>query len=922
MPFNNPFPGNASAFGPQPAGGNPFPFDAYSAQNNQNSTNMLMQWAALSDPRAMAAARMAGRTFTQGRPGFNNMNVNDFLNNTTEGRSIRAMAANGAALGVFGGGSVGQMAFGAQQMAGSSGFRMDVTGRPAGQQFYGSGYVTNMVAQQMISRVRDSFINPVTGVAEANARGMNQTDMGNMMQSLASRGMFQGMNIGTLHQINPGDTAQRDKIVKMLQDQNLTADADAVAKMDIGRGGSQFVLNSDTFNKVKRTMESTAAMLSDFRDIFGKDMPVGELINQAEKLTGMSFGTAGTPDAARAKLMDLKTKGQTFGMSVQQMVDLDQNLQYGVSSLMASKFGGKPSDYSGVAAKMTGNMMESGIVNRHERDAALVSSRASGKFVQDISTEDIMALQGQGMVNILGENSTAVEAMYAAEKFGNFADVKSEIHSLIGEMGNASTPAQQAAINKRLRDIMSSKGMQSGKLIEAHGGNPMELMKQLGQGSNQMLIDMASSNDQSRMLNSFAALGESTGFFTRYKGTGVTAGLMHSLMGSLGTESMDQLIELTSSGASKEKLLEFFKGKEAFLSPGDTAAGMADLISERMGKDSGFGSQLGEYVNLARNDRTMANQTSREAAKNSQRMQRSRFYMSRMFGNDAIYGGGAMEAAWRGLTGDGQVTDSAVLSYMKSQTPGALSSYSMNDDGSGLSVNAEQAASLDAQLGGALSSALGVSGAELAKVLGTDAGASALQNALSSTNRVWGYSEKDGKKSITIAGSKEAEASRGVMTDMNRALTAMRLSGEVTDQASEEAARKRLEELAANGSDGLRSRLEEAKKNNVFTTGNAEGIDALVGKAMAWGPGSEQFKAIQAQYADDPNSVIQGLDSRIKHYQAEAENRWTEGGRNEAKNQVKQLQGLKNNLQGGGDNFLGVLRMKIGDEFNVDLFKE
>jgi hypothetical protein len=922
MPFNNPFPGNSSAFGPQAAGGNPTPFDAYSAQNSQQSTNMLMQWAALTDPRAMAAARMAGRTFTQGRPGFNNMSVDDFLKNTTEGRMIRSQAANGASLGVFGGGSVGQMAFGAQQMAGSSGFRMDIAGRPAGQQFYGSGYTTNMVSQQMISRVRDSFINPVTGLSEANAKGMNQTDMGNMMQSLASRGMFQGMNIGTLHQINPGDTNQRDKVAKMLQDQNLTADAEQVSKMDMGKGGSQFVLNKDTFNKVKRTMENTAAMLSDFRDIFGKDMPVGELINQAEKLTGMSFGTAGTPEAARAKLTDLKTKGQTFGMNVQQMVELDQNLQYGVSSLMATKFGGKPSDYASVAAKMTGNMMESGIVNTAERKAALVSSRESGKFVQDISTDDIMALQGQGMVNILGENGTAIEAMFAAEKFGNFADVKSQIHSLIGEMGSASTPKQQAAINKKLKDIMVSKGMDPGKLIEAHGGNPMELMKQLGHGSNNMLVDMASSNDQSRMLNSFTAVGESTGFFTRNKGSGITAVLMNDLMGSLGVESMDKLIEMTGNGASREDLLKFFKEKEGYLAPGKTAEDMADTISERMSGNPNFSSQLGEYTNLVRNDRTMANQTSREASKNSKRMQRSRFYMGRAFGSDAIYGGSAMDAAWRGITGDGEVTDSAILDYMRSQTPGALSEYTMNNDGSGLSINEKQANDLDAQLGGALSSALGASGAELAKVLGTDRGAEALQNALTSTSRTWGYSEKNGKKSITIAGEKEAKAAGGTMTVMNRALTAMRLSGEVTDQASEDAARKKLKDLARNGSDGLQARLEEARQNNVFTSGNAEGIDALVNKATSWGSSSEQYKAIKSQYADDPDSVIKGLDSRIKHYKEEAESRWTEGDRNEAKQQAQRLQGMKQDLQGGDKNFLGVVTMKMGDEFRMNLFEE
>lgn len=920
MASNNPFISNSSAFGPQPSGGNPRPFDAYSAQQNQNGTNMLMQWAALTDPRAVAASRIAGRAFTQGRSGFNNMTTDEFLSNTAEGRAIKSQAANAATMGVFGGGSVGQMAFGAQQMAGSSGFSMNVAGRPAGQQFYGSGFVTNMVSQQMISRVRDSFINPSTGLSEANARGMNQTDMGQMMQSLASRGTFQGMNIGTLHQVNAGDTAKRDALVKDLQSQNLTADADAVANMDMGKGGSQFVLNPETFNKVKRTMESTAAMLSDFRDIFGKDMPVGELINQAERLTGMSYGTAGTPEAARNKLADLKTKGQTFGMNVQQMVGMDQGLQQGAASLMASKFGGKPSDYAGVAAKMTGSMMETGIVNRFERNAAMNKSVGKGQFVRDIGTDEMMALQGQGMINILGENGTAVEAMYAAEKFGNFSDVKSEIGSLIGDMGNASTSEQRAGINKRLRDIMSSKGMSSGKLLASVGGNPMELMSQMSHSSNQRLTDMAAANDQSRMLKSITSLGESTSFFTRNKDSGITGELMYGLVGSLNGESMDSLIEMTGRGASKDELLKFFNSKSEFLTPGNTAESMASVISDRMQGNSKFGSQLAEYVNTIQNDKTMSNLTSREAAKKSKRMQSERFYMGRMFGNDSINGDSTMESVWRGISGDGTVSDNAIMTYLEANDPGALSNYKMKDDGSGLDVTGAEADMLDQQLGGALSSALGLSGKDLASKLGMEDGASALQGALSSTDAKWGYREQDGKKSLKFADKAKAKATGDTMTDMNRAMTALRLSGEVTDQASEDAAREQLEKLALEGKDGIKARLEDAKKNNVFSSGNADGIDSLVNKAATWGVDSEQFKAIKSQYAEDPNSVMKGIDERIAHFKAEAEGAWTAGGKKDATDQVNKLQGVKQTLQANTNGFLGVVTMQMGNELSVNLY--
>jgi len=913
MANQSPFQGNASAFGPQGSGGNPNPYEAYSASMARNGSMNLMQWAAMTDPRTLAAARFAARTFTQSRPGYENIATQDhFLRHTPEGRMITAGMAGLNGMGLFGGGSVGQLAFGAQQMVGNSGFRMNMTGRPIGQQFYGGGYVTDMISSQMISRMRDSFINPMTGLSEGNARGMNQTDIGGAMQAMASRGMFQGLNIGTLHSINPGDNAKRNDLVKQLRQQNLKGDADSLAGMDISKGGAQFVLNPDTFGKVKKTMESTAAMLSDFRDIFGKDMPVAELINQAEKLTGMHFGTMGTPEAARAKLSDLKTKGQAFGMNVNQMVEMDQTLQYGLTSLMASKYGGKPSDYVGSAAKMTGGIMQAGITGSQDRAEAMRIGRDQNRFVRHFAADDIMALHGQGMVSIMGESGTAVEAAFAAEKFGNFADVKGDIGNLLGEYGSAGTPEKRAAIEQKLKAIMQKKGMKAGALLESVGGNPFELMNQMDPANAQKLIDMAASQDQTRMVGNYKALEVASSWKSRYGNTGVNAELVHGLRSSLNPQSMNELMKIAATG-DRDAVLKFMNGKSEFLDPDLKTKVLAGMLG-----NPDFGNQLKEFNSMAENDATLSNQGSKESTKLSKRMQTEKFFLSKMFGGDSINTEGFMEAAWRGLSGDGNVDDAAVLSYMKAQQPGALSQYAMKADASGLDVNAEQAAALDASLGGSLSKSLGtMDHRDLAKILGTESGMAALQAHLDGST--WGVNEIDGKRSLTIADKDKAEASRTTLTDMNRAMVAARLSGAITDPESEARIRKELEGMA---SGDMKTRLEQLKQSNVFTSSNGKGIDSLVSGAAMWGKGSAERQAIDAQFAADPNSVMKGLDDSIARHRKEAEDTGkSDSDRAKAKSEMLNAQNLKKELS-GESKYLGVLTMQVGNEYQMNLFKD
>lgn len=863
----NPSPNNSSAFGPQGVGANSLPFEAMWATQNRNNTMQLMQWAALTDPRAKAAATMAARAFTQERPGYQNMAPDQFLRNTQEGRAMMAGAAGLASSGVFGGGSVGQLAFGAQQMAGNSGFRMNIDGRPAGQQFFGAGQMTNIVAQQMVSKMRDRYINPSTGLPEASARGMDQTDMGQAMQALSNKGMFQGMNAGRLHQINPGDTKKRDAVVNELKSQNLFEEADRVSKMDMSKGGNEFTLDPGTFKKVSSIMDSTAAMMADFRDIFGKQMPVGEIINQAEKLTGMSFGTAGTAEAARAKLANIKTKGQTLGRNVGQMIEDDLGMQMGLAGSMANTFGGKPSDYAGVAAGMTTAITNSSITMKQQRNEALAYSREPGaRFVMDATEDDIKAMQGQGMVSLMQENGIAAAALYASEASPALAEKKEEIQSLVAQLGKTQNTGEQQSIEARLQAIAGNISLQG--IVDAHGGDVGQLLGKTGQSNQNLFNTMTGNMDQSRMINNIQSIDDQF----HYSEKGVTAGLMDDLTSSLDETGMHELTGLLKSGAGKDELGAFFEKNKAYLGD-NTAEGMTNIMMDGVrayGAD--FGTNISAYHGTIKDSKMLINKKNRKSQMEASSKSTDRFFTNRMFGNSAINSEGALDSMWRGITGDGEVTDSSVLEHMRSTNPTGLSEYKMKADGSGMDISEEEAAKLSKQLGVKISA--GMDG-------------EALQAAFASSNAVWGYSEKDGNKSITVADQASADASKSVLTDFNRAMTAMTVDGTVHDAESEAKARA---ELGALSSEELK-----AKINALPAVGAAFDTTAIMTK----GGGGEAVmqslisNATEAEDAKKGSPKVANVDELKKGTKAKGE---------------------------GGHEFYGTLTMKIGDEYQVDLF--
>jgi hypothetical protein len=936
--------GNSSGFGPQGWGGQPTPFENLWAQNNQQSSMQLLQWAAMTDPLVQSSTRwlagaVTGNSWGEGHrwAPFTSQSAIDFQKTDMYRMIQGGVAAASMHTNAFGG-SVGQMAFGIQQMMGSTGFQL---GGSHGGVFQGAGFVTDMTSQYMLDSIRSNFFDPTSGMSNAYASGMNKTDFGELAFALGSRGAFRGERLGEMVQINGRD--QFKSHINYLRANNFNTSASEAEAQLAAMGESADITtqalkpNKAAFDKVNQAMRAAGDVIAEFRDVFGPGSSVSKVIEQAERMTGMGFTELGAPQAARQKLADLRNISQITGMDMHTVVSMDESIQMGTAAKMAMMYGGSPGNYARMAAASTMGTWNTAALSSQDRQLGQRLASAQGLHIANFSQDYVMGQTVLDSTRIMGEESIALEALYAADTLGNFDSATAQsIREKVSALGNARSESERSSIRSELSKIMASKGIQSGSLLDSYGGDVSVLMNGMSQRSVQAFANMAAGQTQNRTLTgSLSRVLKGTNMENRMGigGDKNSFEMLRNLFGSLGSGEIWSLsgklrdVELGNGNwDSVRSELEKYKDVldvDATLSQLQTVD--KETRAQMGGAYGGLSSGINEAWLQVKNTPEMSNLTSKLDIKRMEDQKFNNTILNKSFGRQRIRKEGVLSLIARGLVGEGTINDDAIIGYLSSKDPKQVSVFDFDSSGGG--ITADEYRKLSAVLGGTvLADALGVKADDIdgaIAALSTSEGKSKLSNALSASGAAWSVEERSGSRTaISVAKAGAREAAEYTLNETNKAAAALALKGLTAEER--EAELKKISKLSDEEYQKYINTEREAAQTAIIgdntkfdkMMGGLSRGDALITQGIKDAGFLEAIKEkanvrlaeLREEY--DKESTGKGVFNLAEKDKAEA-----------AKRKIGEIESGLSRLEGGQE-YLGRITLVMENEASGDLFRK
>jgi hypothetical protein len=898
MSINPNFFASPSGIGPQTGGFNPTPADAISSSLRQNSSLGLMEYALYNDPRVRAlsglmATGIAGDSEQASR----------LIHNTAQGQLLKDISALAVSSGLVPGGSPTQLAANVQQMVATQGFTVGGNiGR--GSPIFGGGAITDMMSRSVFDSVKNNFYDQVTGLPKRGAHGLNMSQMGEAMGQLTARGAFRGMDIGEIN-INE-------------------------------KGIYEFKQNEQKMEKVNKIFSDYAGMLKDARQIFG-DLPISELTQNAERLVGTSLRELGSVTAMRSRMANIQATAAAFGLNpaavaqnMMQMTDAVQMGLYGkamqdprmardphLMALTSTAFGRTASNISEAA-------LLRGLAAGHSSTAAANAYAEQGKYMPVIGAAEASRMLSQGMMEVASPrdqrvtgNVLAAQAMISSGAIKDPA-VASQVQDLITEMGNTGDIRQQAVLNQQLARLVKSGGGDIDRFKAVYSSTEMMNMMSTEDTArySQFLKNTYSNRLVMEGTKNLNTAGQDYGLFGQGgKGSAGYANreAFSNLITAVDKKAQDALLASVGAGGEiDEKALD--KAYEDM--PGLSKAISKEKFKEtirQFAKDPGraqgnLKDQLTGIMDTARaNPRFAANSSKREQILADERAVQT--YLSTISLGDSLTPEDFGTELMRGFFGAGKIDNNVILASLKNKDQ--VSTFNIKGDRTGLQLDEAGVNQLASTLGkdqmASLEKALGVKAgdkAELIKKLNTPEGFKALQGNLGGA--LMGVND-DGTLSIASAAQVEKETKELEMQSMVTA--AQRLLGDDAkvggDLSTVEGREKYNQDV-----------VKELTKNNAWLWGESTKLGDMASKFKEEGYGGQDFEALRLMSASNPNIRKAILDS--------ANEARAKGG-NENMQKYNELMALDRELQaanGGGNKFLGVLELMIGDTAQIKLFGE
>lgn len=465
------FTNSSSAGGPAQGGYNPDDYDAWQASMRKRSSEDLMEYSEMNNPRTRALRRQ----MAIGATGFTDFSsLDNYMNQTNAGGLQRYGAA--MAQGMIGSGSMVDMAYGIQQATGNAGFK--VSGFDG--YHYGGGMANDVMARQLFDQMGNHLFDG-RGMGISNrTMGRDPTEIARNMQILSSTGMWSGMEthkyttdmgdrLGSvqsdlMHQ-GMGNAANqvaalRNKISGMdgaegLKELNSTiaelkseGGNDALVKsletVSSTRGG--LIANREAIKKMGLDLKELAKVHDSMKDVFG-ELESFEALAGASSLTGISTNSFNSLNRMGARLQTMKNNAQALGMSDTEFMSMSQMAGAGFSQFMGGNSG------SSMGALMIPGMVDA--YREGQRYTQFTGDRGGGQASQqEIMRDTIRDVQG---IRAEIGGRTAASLAYSLKNDPSLdGEKRAAITAAIRDYGSASTGQAKADAEARMMDLQNS----------------------------------------------------------------------------------------------------------------------------------------------------------------------------------------------------------------------------------------------------------------------------------------------------------------------------------------------------------------------------------------------------------------------------------------------------------------------------------
>lgn len=884
--------GQASGIGPQMGGFAPTPGELWRAQMQAQSGMQLQQYALYTDPSARAAQGLLATAITGSQA-----KAKEMLDNSAAGQAIKDITAIATARGLAPGGNPANMMYGVQQMVGHSGMRLGGPGGGFADQFYGAGFVTDHVSRQMFDQMRSHFFSSTTGLGSTTrTHGMDKTQIGQILNMGAQRGAFAGMQAADLTWYGSQADIDRDK--KIARDTGNTAWSKELNEIKPGQYGTK--LNQSTLKKVQTFVEDTSAMLKDMKDVLG-DLPIQELVQNAEALSGTDIGRPGAVNEMRGRISRLRSLSQAYGLNPQAVMQYQAQVAQATNMNLQGMYGGQASDYTRMSAAMAENSLRAGVSAYETGLEARNLLHDKGIHMRTISREEATAMSAYAQQRIAGEKGSkmkyALEASYYLSQ-GQIKDPQ-KVEALLEQLAGTDDKDTIKKLNMALAQEINASGLKAGAYVDREGIGAV--MANMSDSATTKYSRLLQQQHRSRSKNSLSTISETVA------GMGTTAASqegMWTLFSNFDASTIDKLSSAVPGLLAGPNSREYAASKALIdkIAADNPSLGLSsNQIADSL-RNTGATSErdlalaYGRFRGMTPNADFVDKQTELAAQAREVRG----WMASNTMGTERLTDEGLLTTALRGMYGGGTVDKEAVLDYMGNTGGVGLSHLKLNEAGNGFNVSTEQAKRLMDTLGSGFAQSLGASSAEdVSKILGSPEGLSKMKGFLESSDNLYrfGVNTTGGAVGMVIANKEKAAAAQEKLLKDAEVEHYKTLTGWGADKLSADAlGGKEGEALKAEAMKGV---LSPERLNELVDTINKKG-----------GMGSE-MEALKFANKQGGGSIAVALKKQEEELRLKGDDK-----------KAANVRAVRQEMEMTDDKFVGIVELVFGETLRARLFKD
>jgi hypothetical protein len=632
-----------------------------------------------------------------------------------------------AANGLFGGGSAFRQMHGIMQAVGGGGFNIGGANTDATARMYGQGGLTAAFSRQLYDQVEGHFFGGTAGSQLHRTHGLDRSDIGTVFDQLKQRGSFAGMNIGEVG-------------------------------MDAG-GNTTMKLNDTTANRIKEFIEDSAATLGSLREVFG-DQSMDVLMQEAERISGMSFRGPGSARAIRGRVENAATQARMFGQDPRAAMEFDYNTTVGTTGAMVRGQGGLGSDhYRSAAAVSPYITMNTNIVQRQQQEAANAAAE-QGRHYDVRSKEEIAALTSSSIGKIESYEKTMMAADYAADAYGISDSGRQKLDKLRMQWATGDKAAQQAA-REGMRDlILQETGEDTDKI--AQGKSMADMKRGLTDSTLSRRGEAFMMRERASSVSSFDSIDDMLN-------TGLDGKSLHKFYTTFDAGSREGLYKYWETG-SGAKSLEDYMQKNGLNGLGMSAQDVRNTLTAG-------GSDMRKVESEVMTRRDLMNLGNRQGDRDAMRDFAAQYMADNAFGGNKGKLG-LMDLIGQGLGGKLDIDSNMLFAYGKERMADQVMSFGMSESGGAVMDEKQKAKMLQLtkDSGVNLAKLMGVSSEEEAfKAMETQEGMGRFMQGMAGSGMVFGLNyDKDGKSTgfnlgsskLSREGTREIEEEAAIQREM------------------------------------------------------------------------------------------------------------------------------------------------------------